>query len=160
MLVQHKHAEIFHKKKRTIDVNNLLYFFHITDIHLDILYSKYVSSENWQMCRNMSRRSGKPVNLTDGYAEFGRVGCDASEALVKSAASYMEEINGNLTKPIDFIIISGDLCCTLLYFAHVLSGDCLSLNFMVYHYCMVNQIYFFCSQHLIVQSEQKHQSDV
>ena len=108
MLVRHKHAEIPHKNKRTIDVNDLLYFFHITDVHLDVLYSKHVSSENWQMCRNMSRRSGQPVNLTDGYAEFGRVGCDASEALVKSAANYMEKINGNLPKPIDFIIISGD----------------------------------------------------
>ena len=108
MLVRHKHAEIPHKNKRTIDVNDLLYFFHITDVHLDVLYSKHVSSENWQMCRNMSRRSGQPVNLADGYAEFGRVGCDASEALVKSAANYMEKINGNLPKAIDFIIISGD----------------------------------------------------
>ena len=60
------------------------------------------------MCTNMSTESEKPVILTDGFADFGRDGCDAPKGLVKSAAKYMQEIIGNLTKSIDFIIVTGD----------------------------------------------------
>ena len=117
MVNRHKHVETY-KKERAINVNDLSYFFHISDIHLDVLYSKYVSSENFQLCRNITRRckmctnmsteSEKPVILTDGFADFGRVGCDAPVGLVKSAAKYMQEINERLTKPVDFIIVTGD----------------------------------------------------
>lgn len=60
------------------------------------------------MCMNMSTKYEKPVILIDEFADFGRVGCDAPEGLVKSAAKHMQEINGNLTKPVDFIIVTGN----------------------------------------------------
>ena len=111
------HAETCQKKNQAIDMKDLSYFFQISDVHLDVLYSKYVSRENC-MCRNATLKSPKcwnksttsvkPVILTNGFAEFGRVNCDASEALVKSAAKYMQEIAGNLTKLIDFIILSDE----------------------------------------------------
>ena len=68
------------------------------------------------MCTNMSTESEKPVILTDEFGDFGRDGCDAPERLLKSAAKYMQEIVGNLTKSIDFIIVTGDtlfLCLCL-----------------------------------------------
>lgn len=125
MVDRHKHKETYNKE-RASNVNDLSYFFHISDIHLDLLYSKYVSSKSFQLCRNVTKRCEmctnmsteleKPVILTDEFANFGRDGCDAPEGLVKSAAKYMQEIVGNLTKSIDFIIVTGDtlfLCLCL-----------------------------------------------
>ena len=105
---EHKHSEVFRKKKRTaIDVNDLIYFFQLSDVHLDIYYSATISNEKGQMCRNSTIRNEVP-SLTKDYARYGRVTCDSPEALLKSATTYMKDINGNLVKPIDFILVSGN----------------------------------------------------
>ena len=105
---EHKHSEVFRKKKRTaIDVNDLIYFFQLSDVHLDIYYSATISNEKGQMCRNSTIRNELP-SLTKDYARYGRVRCDSPEALLKSATTYMKDINGNLVKPIDFILVSGN----------------------------------------------------
>ena len=105
---EHKHSEVFRKKKRAaIDVNDLIYFFQLSDVHLDIYYSATISNEKGQMCRNSTIRNEVP-SLTKDYARYGRVRCDSPEALLKSATTYMKDINGNLVKPIDFILVSGN----------------------------------------------------
>ena len=105
---EHKHSEVFRKKKRAaIDVNDLIYFFQLSDVHLDIYYSATISNEKGQMCRNSTIRNEVP-SLTKDYARYGRVRCDSPEALLKSATTYMKDINENLVKPIDFILVSGN----------------------------------------------------
>ena len=105
---EHKHSEVFRKKKRTaIDVNDLIYFFQLSDVHLDIYYSATISNEKGQMCRNSTIRNEVPSLMKD-YARYGRVRCDSPEALLKSATTYMKDINGNLVKPIDFSLVSGN----------------------------------------------------
>lgn len=112
---EHKHSELLRKKKRTAtDVNDLVYFFQLSDIHLDIYYSPTISNDNGQMCRN-STKGNEMINVTKDYASYGRVRCDSSEALLKSAATYMKDINRNLTKPIDFILVSGNIINSFLF---------------------------------------------
>ena len=113
---EHKHSELFRKKKRTaVDENDLIYFFQLSDVHLDIYYSATISNEKGQMCRNSSTKENEMPSVTKDHAKYGRVKCDSPEALLKSAATYMQDINGNLVKPIDFILVSGNIINSFLF---------------------------------------------
>ena len=98
------------KPSKGMTYDNQEMFFQISDTHLDIYYNASVTSENWQMCRNLQRSSGQTViNFSNKTAIYGRAGCDTSRDLLLSVAQQMNDLNKELPSPAKFILLSGKI---------------------------------------------------
>ena len=91
-----------------IDRDKQSWFFHISDIHLDIYYNESVALDSH--CRSVPMKGGSVVNFTNNTAKFGRVSCDSPLALVSSAADAIDKLNKDLPGSNKFILLTGRFC--------------------------------------------------
>jgi hypothetical protein len=92
-----------------------IYFYQISDTHLDIYYDEHVNADGRQLCRNVEKIDGTKVNTTKSLAPYGRMHCDTPRHLLVSAAKEMEELNEELENPVEFILLSGIIHVSLIY---------------------------------------------
>ena len=94
-----------HKKR---DIGKGMVFFQISDTHLDIYYDRNIASANYQMCRSIKIKNHTSSLVQSAHAaKYGRLRCDTPKELLESAAQKLNDLNKQLKKPVEFIMISG-----------------------------------------------------
>jgi len=85
---------------------NIGYFWHISDFHLDIRYAKNLTESH---DREYFLGGYDEGCWTEQRGTFGDYNCDSPLALIESATAFMKEYeNNNIDKHVEFIIWTGD----------------------------------------------------
>jgi len=103
-----QHKDTTNKKKRDIVTKDLIYFFQVSDTHLDLYYNSNITNINHQACRNVTKLNSTNITLSKTVAKFGRFKCDTPDELMVSVETHMKSINDQLEHAVEFVLITGD----------------------------------------------------